>query len=74
MMQEYIVLLFGTVTFDTAYTLYFCYVVGAITNSLMQIFKIQVFHQPSGEHWFVFRRYTDFVRLNKSVSECSHVS
>ncbi|KAK8391230.1 hypothetical protein O3P69_017121 [Scylla paramamosain] len=31
------------------------------------IFKIQVFHQPSGEHWFVFRRYTDFVRLNKSL-------
>ncbi|XP_042218057.1 uncharacterized protein LOC121863454 isoform X2 [Homarus americanus] len=33
------------------------------------VFKIQVFHQPSGDQWFVFRRYTDFVRLNKRLRE-----
>ncbi|CAL4061205.1 unnamed protein product [Meganyctiphanes norvegica] len=31
------------------------------------VFKIQVVHQPSSEHWFVFRRFTDFVRLNKKL-------
>ncbi|XP_050734494.1 sorting nexin-16-like isoform X2 [Eriocheir sinensis] len=33
------------------------------------VFKIQVFHQPTEEHWFVFRRYTDFVRLNKALKK-----
>ncbi|XP_023216750.1 uncharacterized protein LOC111619292 [Centruroides sculpturatus] len=31
------------------------------------VFKIRVEHQPSGQTWFVFRRYTDFVRLNKKL-------
>lgn len=36
-------------------------------RSRFTVFKIQVFHQPSGNQWFVFRRYTDFVRLNKRL-------
>lgn len=31
------------------------------------VFKIRVEHQPSGRSWFIFRRYTDFVRLNKKL-------
>ena len=31
-----------------------------------QIFKIQV-KKGSDDHWFIFRRYTDFVRLNKKL-------
>lgn len=36
-------------------------------RSRFTVFKIQVFHQPTGDQWFVFRRYTDFVRLNKRL-------
>ncbi|KAK7075846.1 Sorting nexin-16 [Halocaridina rubra] len=38
-------------------------------RSRFTIFKIQVFHQPSGDQWFVFRRFTDFVRLNKKLQK-----
>lgn len=31
------------------------------------VFKIRVEHQPTGQNWFVFRRYTDFVRLHKKL-------
>ncbi|XP_063589933.1 uncharacterized protein LOC134766886 isoform X1 [Penaeus indicus] len=36
-------------------------------RSRFTVFKIQVLHQPTGDQWFVFRRYTDFVRLNKKL-------
>ncbi|XP_042893903.1 sorting nexin-16-like isoform X3 [Penaeus japonicus] len=36
-------------------------------RSRFTVFKIQVHHQPTGDQWFVFRRYTDFVRLNKKL-------
>ncbi|KAK4293058.1 hypothetical protein Pmani_034210 [Petrolisthes manimaculis] len=36
-------------------------------RSRFTVFKIQVLHQPSGDQWFVFRRYTDFARLNKRL-------
>lgn len=36
-------------------------------RSRFTVFKIQVFHQPTGDQWFVFRRYTDFVRLNRRL-------
>ncbi|XP_066969710.1 uncharacterized protein [Macrobrachium rosenbergii] len=36
-------------------------------RSRFTVFKIQVMHRPSGDQWFVFRRYTDFVRLNKRL-------
>ncbi|KAG0710721.1 Sorting nexin-16 [Chionoecetes opilio] len=31
------------------------------------VFKIKVSHQPSGNHWFVFHRYTDFAHLNRTL-------
>ncbi|XP_076062832.1 sorting nexin 16 isoform X2 [Oratosquilla oratoria] len=36
-------------------------------RSRFTVFKIQIVHQVTGEQWFVFRRYTDFVRLNKKL-------
>ncbi|XP_068235557.1 uncharacterized protein [Palaemon carinicauda] len=36
-------------------------------RSRFTVFKIQVMHRPSGDQWFVFRRYTDFMRLNKRL-------
>ncbi|KAK8735361.1 hypothetical protein OTU49_005634 [Cherax quadricarinatus] len=36
-------------------------------RSRFTVFKIQVLHQPTGDQWFVFRRYTDFVRLNRRL-------
>lgn len=33
------------------------------------VFKIQVEHKATGNSWFVFRRYTDFVRLNRKLKE-----
>lgn len=33
------------------------------------VFKIQVEHKATGHSWFVFRRYTDFVRLHKKLKE-----
>ena len=34
---------------------------------IYQVFKINV-QRTEGDNWFVFRRYTDFVRLNEQVS------
>jgi len=36
-------------------------------NFIYQVFKIKV-QRTEGDNWFVFRRYTDFVRLNERVS------
>ncbi|XP_067135593.1 sorting nexin-16-like isoform X2 [Centruroides vittatus] len=33
------------------------------------VFKIQVEHRTTGNSWFVFRRYTDFVRLHRKLKE-----
>lgn len=33
----------------------------------MQVYKLRVENKSSGDCWYVFRRYTDFVRLGKRL-------
>ena len=37
-----------------------------------QVFKLHV-QRSCVESWFIFRRYTDFVRLNEKVGRCEAV-
>lgn len=31
------------------------------------VFKLQIQHQSTSDHWHVYRRYTDFIRLNRKL-------
>lgn len=39
-----------------------------------QVYKIKIENKVMGDSWFIFRRYTDFVRLHAKVSLIHHFS